>query len=162
MLIPYTTEHFALLQSWVTDKLLLLQYAGPTFSFPLSQAQLEQYWQQHPDRALYLALTERTPYAFGEIIPQEPGSVRLARLLVGESRLRGRGLGTLLVGELLQEAQRSFGASSVDLYVFPNNAPAIRCYQKAGFTFRPGEERTFDFEGQTYTVSKMNIRLNSF
>jgi len=157
-LTPYNDSWFPLLQLWVPDKEVLLQYSGTHFSFPLTQQQINAYRQEFPDRRLYMALLNNiTPFAFGEIIPQDDHSARLARLLIGNQALRGQGLGTAFVNALVSEAKQKIGVSVVELFVFGSNEQAIHCYRKAGFSFIPGEDKPLMVDGVTYIVRKMRL-----
>lgn len=103
MLKPYKSSDFKLLQKWATDAALLLQFSGTDFSYPLTEQQIQDYQDSYPDRHLYIGYTlEELPFAFGEIIPQESGYPRLARILVGEPSLRGKGLGRYFIKLLLE------------------------------------------------------------
>jgi RimJ/RimL family protein N-acetyltransferase len=159
MLIPYSPSYFPVLRSWINDPYLLFQCAGPDFSFPLNEEQILQYQNRHPDRRLYLGVrNDQMPFAFGEIIPQSVGSVRLARLLVGEAGSRGKGWGESFVKELLAEAKANFKAHTIDLFVLRENLAAIRCYSKAGFSLVEVEGLVLPHGGKTYQVLKMRLR----
>jgi RimJ/RimL family protein N-acetyltransferase len=53
---------------------------------------------------------------------------------IGEPQMRGQGLGTEVVGILLKYCFLELGVHSVHLDVLETNTPAVRCYEKAGFT----------------------------
>ena len=136
MLKTFEEADFPILQNWETSKEMLFQFSATELSYPLNLEQWQAYRQKYPDRRQYLArLDIGTPYAFGEIIPQDEKSVRLSRLLVGEVRQRGKGLGGRLIQELITEAEKQFTLERIDLFVLADNARAIRCYEKEGFTF---------------------------
>lgn len=156
MLHPYQPVHFPLLQAWITGPDLLFQFAGPDFTYPISEDQIRQYQDRHPDRRFYVGFDGQVPYAFGEIIPQEAGSVRLGRLLVGHPGHRGKGMGTAFVQELLAEAIHRFGAQRVDLYVWERNAAAIRCYEKSGFAFCPDDPLYLVYRDILFHIRKMS------
>ena len=67
------------------------------------------------------------------------GTIHLARYGVAElgmnlaAEVRGRGLGGLLLDDLL-DAARELGAHKVELQVWPHNEPALRLYLSRGFT----------------------------
>ena len=100
-------------------------------------------------------LDNNLPYAFGEIIPQDEHSVRIARLLVGGKENRGKGLGLQLVNELLAEIKQKFKSNQVDLFVLEKNNVAIRCYEKASFTFTKDKPFMLTHKNQDYPVLKM-------
>jgi len=61
-----------------------------------------------------------------------PGEWEIENVVAAPER-RGRGVGTGLVRELLQEA-RKWGCGAVLLEVRASNTPALRLYEKLGFT----------------------------
>lgn len=156
MIKPYSSSDFKLLASWVTDAELLLQFSGTDFTFPLSEQKLADYQTAHPDRHLYIGYnTEGIPFAFGEIIPQESGYPRLARILVGESSLRNQGLGRYFINLLVAESKRLYHTNTVELFTWEKNHAAIRCYEAVGFKFLPEKHRTMVHDGVSYNIHKM-------
>jgi len=156
MLQPYNNAHFHVLDSWVTDGDLLLQFSGTDFSYPLTEKQLADYQVLHPDRRFYIGYTsDRVPFAFGEIIPQENGYPRLARILVGEAALRGQGLGRHFIKLLLAEAMKRYQTNTVELFTWEKNYAAIKCYESVGFKFLPERCKVMLHNGIRYNIHKM-------
>lgn len=158
-LIPYDPSWFTVLQSWITDKHVLLHYSGTHFQYPLTAAQMDAYLLEFPERKMYMGLLNNEAFAFGEIIPQDERSVRLARILVGNPGLRGQGLGLAFVKALVTEARDLFEHPVIELFVFSTNMKAISCYSKAGFQFIPGADQILSVEGSSFIVQKMALRL---
>lgn len=158
MIRPYEPTDFHLLENWVTDPDILFLFAGTEFSYPITQEQIINYQAKRPDRRFYLGFTEdNIPFAFGEIIPQEDNTQRVGRLLVGDPALRGKGLGSYFVKQLIAECIRLYNTPRVDLYVWENNQPAIRCYKSIGFNFVDVEPYVMMREGKQYNLLKMSI-----
>lgn len=160
MIRAYGDDDFALLSRWVTDPYILFQYSGTYFSWPLTRKQIADYLERHPERKFYIGCDAMgKPYAFGEIIPKAAHPPRLGRLLVGDPEMRGRGLGGIFVRELVAEIRETRDPAAVDLFVLEENHQAIRCYEKAGFRFVPGEHFDLVFGGKAYRVLKMRLSL---
>lgn len=156
MIKPYTSSDFKLLDAWVTDADLLLQFSGTDFSYPLTEEQIVEYCARHPDRRLYIGYTVNgVPFAFGEIIPQESGYPRLARILVGEPMHRGQGLGRYFIRLLVRECKRLYNTDSVELFTWEKNYPAIKCYESVGFRFLPERCKEMVHECVSYNIHKM-------
>ncbi|WP_316750957.1 GNAT family N-acetyltransferase [Pedobacter gandavensis] len=156
MIKSYISSDFDTIASWVTDEDLLLQFAGTDFSFPLTRKQLEDYQISHPDRCFYIGyLIDQVPFAFGEIIPQEGGTPRLARILIGEPSRRSQGLGRHFIGLLLEEIRLHYHSSTVDLYVWEKNDAAIKCYESVGFILCPERAMTMLHKDRSYHIHKM-------
>ena len=161
MLKEFEISDFHLLAQWVTSSELLFRFGGTTFHFPLTVTQIEEYLTKNSDRKFYLGyLDNGTPYAFGEIIPQNEFSVRLGRLLIGNPLERGNGLGGKFIHALLKEAKSHFKVNSVDLFVIRSNTAAIRCYHKVGFNFTNDAPFILSYEGIDHFVLKMNILIS--
>ena len=78
----------------------------------------------------------------------------LGHIVVDPSQ-RGRGIGRRFVGMLLDHAFGELHADRVSLIVFPENAPAIRCYTSAGFS-EVGEEH-HSFNGATVRLRLLRL-----
>ena len=156
----FSINHFNILLGWIPNAEFLFQFAGSEFSFPLTLNQVESYWLRYPERKMYSAfLNDNSPYAFGEIIPQNEESVRLGRILIGDPQLRGKGLGLEFVKSLIDQCRIDFKVTSVDLNVLSDNIPAIRCYQRLGFRFTSEPELTLLHEGTEYRIKRMSTKL---
>jgi len=158
MLKPFCDTDFELLENWVTGPDILFQFAGTGFIYPITREQLQQYRSKYPERQFYIGYTtDNVPFSFGEIIPQDNDSVRLARLLIGDPLLRGKGLGVYFVRFLIEECIARFKTNNVDLFVWDNNLAAIKCYKKAGFNFVPVEPFAMVYNNETYNLLKMTL-----
>lgn len=158
-LIPFQKKHYPILINWVKDAKTLFLFAGIAFKFPLTEQQLDDYILSHPDRKLYLALNkDHQAIAFGEIIPQDADSARIAHLIVGGNSSRGKGLGQKMISILNQEGKTILNIQIMDLYVLEGNDVAINCYLKSGFQFIPNNF-AISFQNQQYQVLKMTKSL---
>jgi RimJ/RimL family protein N-acetyltransferase len=155
MLKPYTSDDFKLLEKWVTDEDLLLQFAGTDFSYPITTQQMTNYESNFPERCFYVAYENETPFAFGEIILQDSGIPKLARILVGEPLLRGKGLGGKFIKSLLAESARLYNTKTVELLVWDQNIAAIKCYERAGFIYSPEIYTVLVWKDKKYNIHKM-------
>ncbi|MDQ6480241.1 GNAT family protein [Dyadobacter sp. LHD-138] len=157
----YSQDHFDLLNSWVTDADLLFQFAGTAWTFPLTPQQITNYQLSFPKRRFYMAFDDQDEaFAFGEIIVDDINTPRLGRLLVGKQSSRGQGLGLKFVNLLIDECKRTFSPDLIYLYVFENNLPAIRCYEKAGFVFDGGNKIVFTHESKSQTALVMKFAVD--
>ncbi|PTT02504.1 hypothetical protein DBR11_04585 [Pedobacter sp. HMWF019] len=155
MLKPYTSDDFKLLEKWVTDAELLLQFSGTDFSYPITPQQLAVYQTTHPKRRFYVAYEDKTPFAFGEIILQDSGIPKLARILVGEPTHRGKGLGGRFIKSLVAESARLYHTKTLELLVWDQNIAAIKCYERVGFVYSPEKHTIMAHKGKNYNIHKM-------
>ncbi len=158
-LISFTKEHFGILISWVSSEDLLIKFAGTGFKYPITEIQLEQNFIKYPDRKFYLAVNDfNEPLAYGEIIPQDENSVRFGRLLVGNRKSRGKGLGKQLIQLLTSCAIQIYNPKNIDLFVVDGNKPAILCYLKCGFKFIPNDF-AITVNNKSFDILKMTMVL---
>ncbi|WP_066405931.1 GNAT family N-acetyltransferase [Flavisolibacter tropicus] len=156
----FKAADFALLAQWVTSPSVLFQFAGTDFSFPLTPEQIGQYQTTHPDCLFFIAcLFDNEPFAFGEIIPQANNTPRLGRLLVGDTKNRSKGLGTMFVQLMVDECKRLFHCHQVELYVLSDNIPAQRCYEKVGFYRLPDANILLVVGNKTHPIHKMRLDI---
>lgn len=155
----YQRSDFPWLNSWVTSAELLFQFAGTNFTYPFTEAQLMEYQQEHPDRRFYTGTSAGQRVAFGEIIPQENGSPRLGRILVGNPEARGKGIGQQFISALVDESVRLLGCRLVELNVWDENISAIRCYEKVGFVFDPEAKVVLEAFGRSFNIHKMRLHV---
>jgi RimJ/RimL family protein N-acetyltransferase len=159
-------EDFDRLIGWVESEEMLMQWAGPLFSWPLSHAQLASYLKsaegREPARAIYRAVridTARKPASGDDVvghvelnaIDRRNRSATLSRVLVRPD-LRGKGIGGEMVHRLLEIAFDEMRLHRVDLFVFDYNAAAVRCYEKLGFA-REGVLRDYRRLGDRYLTT---------
>jgi ribosomal protein S18 acetylase RimI-like enzyme len=121
---------------WFPDAEALWNWAGPSPTWPLDEAQLDQR-RAEPDVRAWTAFIDGRPgepVGHVELIRLGPGQARLDRVVIAPA-LRGGGLGAALVAAALAEA-RAAGTYTLDLLVYADNRAAIRTYLGAGFTDR--------------------------
>ncbi|MBA2176370.1 GNAT family N-acetyltransferase [Halobacillus locisalis] len=126
---------FYYLIKWADTPEILLQWAGPTFDFPLNNDQLFSYLHT-PDQQSYTAIDDSTGDRIGHIvlgrIDKRNNQARIGKVFVSPS-FRGRGVAEEMVRQTLTIAFDDLNLHKVTLGVFDFNHPAIRCYQKVGF-----------------------------
>ncbi|MBM3121700.1 MAG: GNAT family N-acetyltransferase [Chloroflexi bacterium] len=149
---PFERRDFPRILQVIDTPEALMQWAGPLFTFPLDEAQLEGYRlsarQQPPAARRIYTVCLAGDEAVGHIELNEIDghSARLCRVLIDPSR-RGRGLGRAMVRQALHIAFDELRLERVDLGVFDFNTEAIRCYQAEGFV-REGHLRRARRVGQ--------------
>ncbi|MBM7604526.1 RimJ/RimL family protein N-acetyltransferase [Metabacillus crassostreae] len=137
----FDRSHMDQLINWVKTPEFLIQWGGPAFHFPLDLKQLEDYMENsntdNSDCLIYCVILKDTGNVIGHIslstIDRENNSARIGKVLVGDESVRGKGIGYLMIVELLKIAFNDLHLHRVSLGVFDFNASAIACYEKAGF-----------------------------
>ena len=127
---PFALDQAGLVAGWPRSAHEVLMWCGST-DFPVPAATVAS-WSQEDEVRSRLLVTGDLPLGYGELwLDPEEDEVELARIILAPAA-RGRGLGRVLTLALLAEA-RGTGHADVFLRVHPDNRPALRCYQGAGF-----------------------------
>ncbi|OYD07284.1 GNAT family N-acetyltransferase [Paludifilum halophilum] len=137
---PLTPRDFPVLIRWTETPECLMQWAGPGFSYPLTEAQLAEHLKgaegENPLRRCYKAIDSDTGAMVGHIeldrIDRRQRSAVIARVLVDPER-RGEGIGTAMLRAAVRTGFAEWGMHRLELRVFDFNHSAITCYEKIGF-----------------------------
>ncbi len=109
--------------SWFSTAAEATRWGGPLIPFPLVLAELKVAMEWGAAEAYVLEADELLGFAQ---VSDKFGYRHLSRIAIAPE-MRGQGLGRELLQRLMQPAQ------SYALFVYADNAPAIRLYQKLGF-----------------------------
>ena len=151
----FDNSSFDKLISWIDSAETLMQFAGPSYSFPLTVEQLQQS-EQDQNRHAFKVIDSNSDNTIGHAeIHLTPETAILRRILIGDARMRGKGLCSPIVDQLLQIVFQHLNQSRVELNVFDWNAGAIRCYEKAGFVINPNKKLERTVNGKTWIALNM-------
>lgn len=139
---------FSQLINWINSPKLLMKWGGSSLKYPLTEKQLEKYMEnsncENPETLIYKAIDLNTNKTIGHIslghISKINNSARLGTVIIGEKEDRFKGLGEKIVKEALKIGFEKYNFHRINLVVFDFNLPAIKCYEKVGFT-REGLQR---------------------
>jgi len=141
--------------SWIDSPEALMQFAGPSYSFPLTKEQLEKSAEDSTRFAYKVVDTSsNTTIGHAEIHLTNDGAI-LRRILIGDTNMRGRGLCSPLIDQLLQIVFGELNQVKVELNVFDWNTSAIKCYEKAGFVINPNKVLERTVNGKTWFALNM-------
>lgn len=161
----FSKEDFQQLIDWVPDASFVLQWSGPTFSYPLTSGQLETYLEgaNEPDASKYIfkVVGNTTNKAVGHVslgkVDRNNSSARIGKVLVGAADSRGKGYGSQIIDAVLIFAFEELKLHKVTLGVFDFNAAAIKCYEAAGFRRERVLPEAAQFDGEYWTLIEMEI-----
>ncbi|MFJ4779483.1 GNAT family N-acetyltransferase [Streptomyces sp. NPDC088762] len=139
------------LRTWVTSRAELMTWAGPSFSWPLDDAQLTAYAAE-PGRHTWTAVTP-TGDPVGHV---SLAGTRLGRVLIAP-QARGRGRGEALVSLAVSRAFDELGLPEITLGVWAHNAAAIRIYEKLGFRTQQVIKDVEEVDGVRWTAHQMRL-----
>ncbi len=103
-----------------------------TYARELAFEPAEWHRRATRDGSFLAFLPEVAPAGLAGGFEEEPGVVELVSMFV-RPQARGRAVGEALVGEVAAWAQNK-NATSVHLWVTETNKPAVRLYERCGFT----------------------------
>lgn len=133
ILRPFELRYSSTLISWIPDERSLMLFAGPIWTFPLTEQQILDDHQRRNIQA-FVALHNDTNdiIGYGEIHPSVE-YFKLARIIIGRTQYRGHGYGRQLVQLLLDYGHQELKYAQCRLNVFIENTPALSLYQRLGF-----------------------------
>lgn len=148
---------YDLLISWIESPEALMQFAGPSFTFPLTSEQLDKSLSD-PNRFAFGVIDGNSGKMIGHAeVYLTRESAYLGRIIIGDKRLRGMGLGQQIVSSLLDYTFDVLGQNKVQLNVFDWNTSAIKCYEKVGFRINPEKNAERIINGQNWVALNMTI-----
>ncbi len=160
---PFTNNDFAQLIAWVDTEELLMQFAGPLLHFPLRAAQLEIYIKEKKRYAFkVMDLSTNSSIGHAEIYLSNKNVASLCRILIAHPALRGKGYGYQVVQQLLSISFTQLNVQKAILTVFDWNTPAIRCYEKAGFSIDEKNTQPREVNGKIWTALKMTLNKSDW
>ena len=155
---PFTKYDFDRLISWIDSKELLMQIAGPNFSFPLTEDQLQKYLDDKNSLAFNIVdASNENIIGHAEICLTGNGTCKLDKVLIGEKSNRGKGIGLQLINELVKYSFKKLDVREVELNVYDWNIAGIKCYEKAGFSFNYSKKMTTTINNEVWTALNMTI-----
>ncbi len=133
---PLKRSDFKQLINWINSEEFLIQWSGNAFTYPLNDQQLEQYIESTNTLA-FKVIDEDSKEVIGHIslgqIDNINRSARIGKVLVGDTKMRGRSIGKHMMKAVLHVAFEELKLHRVTLGVYDFNTSAISCYEKIGF-----------------------------
>ncbi|WP_117168016.1 GNAT family N-acetyltransferase [Paraliobacillus sediminis] len=163
----FTAEDFEQLIEWNTgtSSAFLLQWAGPTFTYPLTKKQLVSYLedsnQQDATNLIYKVIDVESDKTIGHIslgkIDYTNKSARIGKVLVGDTSMRGKGIGELMIKAIVKVGFGDLHLHRLSLGVFDFNKSAISCYKKVGFQIEGLLRDYRKINDQYWSIYEMSI-----
>ncbi|WP_448163261.1 GNAT family N-acetyltransferase [Bacillus mobilis] len=148
----FKKSDFKQLIDWIDSEEFLIQWSGNAFAYPLNEQQLENYIESSNTLA-FKVIDEESKKVIGHIslgqIDNINKSARIGKVLVGDTKMRGRSIGKHMMKAILQVAFEELKLHRVTLGVYDFNTSAISCYEKIGFV-KEGLLRESKKVGETY------------
>lgn len=135
---------FVQIVKWFESKTkdFLVQWAGPTYQYPLTVQQMEEHYKKgfnivNSDIYLYKIVKDDSNEFIGSVqlckIDKIALSAVIGRFIIGVESMRGKGFGKSALDELVRKGFEDFGLKTLRLKVYDINEMAKKCYEKVGF-----------------------------
>lgn len=148
----FKRSDFKQLMNWINSEEFLIQWSGNAFTYPLNEKQLEKYTES-ANTLSFKVIDEESRNVIGHIslgrIDNINKSARIGKVLVGDTKMRGRSIGKHMMKAVLHIAFEELKLHRVTLGVFDFNTSAISCYEKIGFV-KEGLLRDSKKVGETF------------
>ncbi|GEM_PF-123141 len=144
----------------------LLQWAGPVYEYPLTEEQLERYFDNYVIKEkdtlfVYKIINVETSEIVGTIELNEKDRTnkigRIGRFLIGEESYRGKGTGKEALKEAIRIGFEKLKLNKITLGVFDFNISAIRCYESVGFVIEEYKENYRKIGNDYWNLYEMGI-----
>jgi ribosomal protein S18 acetylase RimI-like enzyme len=138
-LTPPSNAHIDALMQWFPDAASVAVWS-PSTSFPFVDRVRFIMESKLDELPSYVLVNDHdAPLAFGQYYARL-GCCHLGRLVVMPAR-RGAGLGSELIGQLMEKGSAELGTVRCSLFVLEHNTAARKLYARLGFVETPYPER---------------------
>ncbi len=161
-LTRYEPPAAAAICSWVRSA-TELKFLAPGTTHPLTAEKVAAWGRDRANRLLLCAADQSQPIGYGELNPMahRADQMWIGHLIVNPN-VRGAGIGRRFTQALLARAFLQFGAAEVLLLVFPDNRPALACYEACGMVVTGREHKSFEATGRRHLFLRMSIKAARF
>jgi ribosomal protein S18 acetylase RimI-like enzyme len=132
-IVKATQQHLVTLMSWFHRDEDVVSWGGPSFTIPFTTDSFINDLNVDELASYVLIADDKEMLGFGQYYARLD-KCHLGRLVIAPER-RGDGLASVLVSGLIELGRRELDTHSSSLFVYNNNAAAVRAYQKLGFEF---------------------------
>ncbi len=137
----------------------LAKWAGPVFTYPLTEGQLLRYLSGSVGRQLYCITADDQPVGIIELfeIDQRHRNARIGKILIGDRARRGAGIATAAIQRLLHTCFHEYHLHKVSLSVLSDNIEALSCYVRNGF-IREGVKKDHRYlDGRWHDLIELSL-----
>ena len=131
---PYKKADLTLLNSWLDNMELVTLWTGRKVDIPLTDEQMHEFHHSSESVNAFVIVLNDKPVGYLETHLKPERNIHLARLLVGDKSLRGKGVMQKVLEGLIEQIFKFTPAKRITLNVFADNKGAYHCYLKSGFT----------------------------
>jgi ribosomal protein S18 acetylase RimI-like enzyme len=128
-----TLQDLQTVLTWIETPEQLKRWGGPLLTWP-PQAGLTWRQIEADTHQVFALVSDAGDLAgLGQTLRREENAVHLGRIILSPA-LRGKGVGLVLMQNLIDKGRELYHPQYFSLYVYNNNLPAVRLYRSMGFT----------------------------
>jgi len=164
----FKEENITQLIKWIHSKEELMLWAGPAYNFPFTKEQMLielNKAEKECNKLIYSVSEKKGKLIIGHcqiLLDKKNNSARFGKILIGNTKFRGKGFGQQIIKELLKIGFVDLKLHRIDLGVFDFNTTAIKSYEKSGFK-KEGLLRDYRKVGDKYwSLINMSILENEY
>lgn len=167
---PFSHEDIDQFISWIKDERFLLMFAGPKYKMSILREQLlediKESEREYPKILMYKVVSIPGEQMIGHIqlirIDWERKKASIGRVLIGDDNIRGKGIGTEIMKEMLKIGFENLNLEEISLNVFDFNISAIKCYEKLGFEIVKVNENVVQIDNESWNSIVMSITNDKY
>ena len=157
---PYIEDKdYPYLEKWIDNERAHAMWCGNYIHYPMTKENLHRTLRENErdwtDSAYVATEDDGTPAGFFCYCIDVSNNTGFLKYVIVDNTKRGRGYGERMLRLALQYAFTITGAQVVQLNVFPENLPAKRCYEKAGFKVRQITKGVFSYRDELWDRCNM-------
>ena len=154
-LVPFDIAHLPELMRWIDSEQACRQWGGPWFQYPFDTPSFARDCRLQELPTFVLEDECRRLLAFGQYY-NRLDCCHLGRLIVSPD-IRGAGLGTQLITDLVAHGCAALKLDRCSLFVLKDNPRALALYEKLGFRKRDYPEPEQGLEICHYLVAPVAV-----
>jgi RimJ/RimL family protein N-acetyltransferase len=134
----FKLKHTRDILSWIKTEVDMVQWAGPVFSWPMTQKQFISHIKAGkaapPTLYPFVLLHQNSVVGYCKLSNhnRNSNSATLSRVAVSPNH-RNHGMATFMISNVINFGFNNLCLNRISLSVFDFNEAAIRCYEKIGF-----------------------------
>ena len=167
MLREYRAEDIHAIRSWVNDA-QTTRYLSTRFWPPQTEVDSQEFLSrmlQSSHNAYNFVIADLEGNYIGQLdLFRLDWRLRLGELgmVIARREDRGQGIGQEALGLLQRFAFRTLGLERLELEVHMDNAAALACYRRAGFTLEGVKRHAFFTDGHFCDIGMMSILRDEY
>ncbi|MBQ7867227.1 MAG: GNAT family N-acetyltransferase [Clostridia bacterium] len=167
MLREYRSEDIHAIRSWVNDA-QTTRYLSTRFWPPQTEVDSQEFLSrmlQSSHNAYNFVIADLEGNYIGQLdLFRLDWRLRLGELgmVIARREDRGQGIGQEALGLLQRFAFRTLGLERLELEVHMDNAAALACYRRAGFTLEGVKRHAFFTDGHFCDIGMMSILRDEY